>query len=109
MKYPGFFIALVAATAVAHPVYDEPDHGSQNRLLSDAILERQSCSGPVATNPSTWWRAAIQHNGTTPLSTDPTFEYYRTAVQYGADPTGVNDSSSAFNFAINGRCGTLLS
>jgi glucan 1,3-beta-glucosidase len=56
----------------------------------------------VTSKPSEWWRAAIKHNGTTPLSTDPTFKYYRTAVEYGADNTGVKDASDAFNAAING-------
>ncbi|KAL8392079.1 hypothetical protein RB595_002325 [Gaeumannomyces hyphopodioides] len=62
---------------------------------------QQQCSGPVASNPSTWWRAQIGHNGTAPTSTDPTFQYYRTVVQYGADNTGAGDASDAFNFAIN--------
>ncbi|KLU86756.1 hypothetical protein MAPG_05766, partial [Magnaporthiopsis poae ATCC 64411] len=63
--------------------------------------QQQQCSGPVAGNPSSWWRAQIGHNGTTPYSTDSTFQYYRTVVQYGADNTGTRDASDGFNFAIN--------
>lgn len=100
MKLLGVLSALLAVSAVAHPVID--DQLDLESLDDHAFHARQSCSGPVASNPSTWWRANIQHNGTAPMSTDPTFQYYRTAVQYGADPTGVNDSSSFFNFAING-------
>ncbi|KAF5486932.1 Glucan endo-1,3-beta-glucosidase [Colletotrichum siamense] len=65
-----------------------------------SLETRQSCSGPVETSPQAWWRAAIGHNGTAPTSTDSTFQYYRTVVQYGADNTGVQDSSDAFNWAI---------
>ncbi|EFQ29041.1 hypothetical protein CGRA01v4_11404 [Colletotrichum graminicola] len=68
--------------------------------VAQPLESRQTCSGPVESNPSTWWRAAIGHNGTAPTSTDSTYQYYRTAVQYGADNTGVQDSSDAFNFAI---------
>ncbi|KAK2035873.1 pectin lyase-like protein [Colletotrichum somersetense] len=82
-------LAVLGIGAVAHP---HAPHG--------ALDSRQTCSGPVESNPSTWWRAAISHNGTTPTSTDSTYQYYRTAVQYGADNTGVQDSSDAFNFAI---------
>ncbi|KAK3360165.1 pectate lyase superfamily protein-domain-containing protein [Lasiosphaeria hispida] len=61
---------------------------------------RQSCTGPTAGSPPTWWRAEMEHDGTAPSSTDPTYQYHRTVVQYGADNTGVNDSSPAFNLAI---------
>ncbi|KAK3685711.1 pectate lyase superfamily protein-domain-containing protein [Podospora appendiculata] len=72
--------------------------GSMNQVID----ERQSCSGPLITGtPTSWWRAQIKHNGTTPYSSDSTFQYYRTAVQYGADSTGVRDSSDALNSAIN--------
>ncbi|KAK4153611.1 glucan 1,3-beta-glucosidase [Chaetomidium leptoderma] len=65
------------------------------------IQKRKSCQGPTAGNPQTWWRAQIGHNGTTPYAADSTFEYYRTAVQYGADSSGKEDSSDAFNAAID--------
>ena len=67
------------------------------------VQERQSCQGPTAENPQVWWRAQIGHNGTTPYAADSSFEYYRTAVQYGADNSGKNDSSNAFNHAIEGE------
>ncbi len=67
------------------------------------VQERQSCQGPTAGNPQVWWRAQIGHNGTTPYAADSSFEYYRTAVQYGADNSGKNDSSNAFNHAIEGE------
>ncbi|KAK3988327.1 glucan 1,3-beta-glucosidase [Cladorrhinum sp. PSN332] len=54
--------------------------------------------------PSKWWRSQIAHNGTTPYASDPTtYQYYRTAVEFGADPTGVKDSSEAFNLAITSQ------
>ncbi|KAI0134383.1 pectate lyase superfamily protein-domain-containing protein [Xylariales sp. AK1849] len=65
------------------------------------LATRETCSGPVESSPTTWWRAAIGHNGTTPTAEDKTYQYYRTAVQYGADNTGAEDSSDAFNHAIN--------
>ncbi len=67
------------------------------------IQERTSCQGPSAGNPKEWWRAQIGHNGTTPYAADSTFQYYRTAVQYGADSSGKKDSSDAFNHAIDGE------
>lgn len=69
-----------------------------------SIQERESCQGPTSGNPKIWWRAQIKHNGTTPSAADKTFDYYRTAVQYGADSSGKEDSSDAFNHAINGEC-----
>ena len=62
-----------------------------------------SCTGPVASNPSTFWREEITHNGIAPLVSDTTYEVYRTAVQWGADNTGVNDASGAINAAIIGE------
>lgn len=62
-----------------------------------------SCSGPVASNPTTFWREEINHNGIAPLVTDTTYLVYRTAVQWGADNTGVNDASGAINAAIIGE------
>ncbi|KAK6217374.1 exo-beta-1 [Colletotrichum tabaci] len=90
MKLLALLVAL-GIGAVAHP---------QPNDAASTLESRQTCSGPIESNPSTWWRAAIDHNGTAPTSSDPTFQYYRTAVQYGADNTGVRDSSDAFNFAI---------
>ncbi|KAJ4306229.1 hypothetical protein N0V88_001027 [Collariella sp. IMI 366227] len=39
--------------------------------------------------------------GQPPYAADSTYQYYRTAIQYGADSTGKNDSSDAINNAIN--------
>lgn len=92
-------LALLGIGA-AHPHQQHP----HDAAAAAAVLgsRQQACSGPVESNPSTWWRAAIGHNGTAPTSTDSTYQYYRTAVQYGADNTGVQDSSDAFNSAIEG-------
>ncbi|KAK1445323.1 hypothetical protein CCUS01_12649 [Colletotrichum cuscutae] len=92
-------LALLGLGA-AHPHQQHPHdaHAAAAAVVLDS--RQQTCSGPVESNPSTWWRAAIGHNGTAPTSTDSTYQYYRTAVQYGADNTGIQDSSDAFNFAI---------
>ncbi len=94
---------LVIAASSPSPLHQQSDPLLQNQA---AILhprqQQPSCSGPVAGQPRKWWRAEIKHNGTTPLSTDSTFNYYRDVVQYGADNTGVKDSSDAFNAAIDG-------
>ncbi|KAK0616110.1 pectate lyase superfamily protein-domain-containing protein [Bombardia bombarda] len=89
-------LVLVSASVAAHGA----DHGNNVMMHK----RQQSCSnGLVASdvNPTAWWRAQIDHDGSTPYSSDPTFQYYRTAVQYGADRTGTNDSSEAFNSAID--------
>jgi glucan 1,3-beta-glucosidase len=94
-------LLLSATTAVfAHPFSE--DVFPKVDGLEQHLQARQACSGPVESNPTTWWRAAIGHNGTTPTSTDSSFQYYRTVVQYGADNTGTNDAAGAFNFAIEG-------
>jgi glucan 1,3-beta-glucosidase len=73
-------------------------------LPEPSLIEgRASCQGPSTGNPKVWWRVQIGHNGTTPYAADPTFQYYRSAVQYGADSSGKNDSSDAFNHAIDGK------
>ncbi|KAK3328017.1 pectate lyase superfamily protein-domain-containing protein [Cercophora scortea] len=93
MKLVHLLAALWAIKVAAHQLASGVDQ---------VVHERQSCSGPIVTGtPATWWRAQIKHNGTTPYSSDSTFQYYRTAVQYGADNTGAKDSSDAFNSAIN--------
>ncbi|GKT91010.1 exo-beta-1,4-gluconase [Colletotrichum tofieldiae] len=95
MKLLPLLAVLGIGAVAAHP------HSHDVRDVDASTLEsRQTCSGPVESSPSTWWRAAIGHNGTAPTSSDSTFQYYRTAVQYGADNTGVKDSSDAFNLAI---------
>ncbi|KAK1754506.1 glucan 1,3-beta-glucosidase [Echria macrotheca] len=85
-------VALLATGTLArlHPIL--PVREPQNH---------QSCSGPTAGAPAKWWRAEIDHNGTTPYSTDSSFQYYRNVLRYGADNTGTKDSSGAFNDAIN--------
>src|SRR6185295_3727355 len=86
-------VALLTTTARATPTL-----GSFiSELPQDQTIERRACSGPVAGSPKTWWRAAIEHNGTTPYSVDATYQYYRSVVEYGADATGRNDSSDALN------------
>lgn len=91
MRAPFVFAASLVASA------------AQQFPGSPLIHERQSCQGPVTGNPQTWWRSQIGRNGTTPYAADSTFQYYRTALQYGADPSGIEDSSDAFNHAIDGR------
>jgi hypothetical protein len=106
MKNLSILSTLLVAVATTHPVVEEAP--LKLEALDGHLSTRQTCSGPVASNPTTWWRAAIGHNGTTPMSTDSTYQYYRTATTYGADNTGVNDAADAFNFAITGRIHTWL-
>ncbi|KAK4222981.1 glucan 1,3-beta-glucosidase [Podospora fimiseda] len=71
---------------------------------SSQLLEPRQSSCLTPTNPSKWWRSQISpRNGSTPLASDSTYQYYRTPIQFGADPTGVNDSSLAFNLAITSQ------
>lgn len=111
MRPSNLFGALLVATATAVAGAHQPNEavGFAHDLVEETIEARQACSGPVESTPTTWWRAAIDHNGTTPTASDTTFQYYRTAVQYGADNTGVEDSSDSFNLAINGWCNSTHS
>ncbi|ORY68799.1 pectate lyase superfamily protein-domain-containing protein [Pseudomassariella vexata] len=83
------------AVVLAHPPSEHPTP------FESLNTRETSCSGPVESSPKTWWRAAIQYNGTTPTAVDETFQYYRTVIQYGADNTGVENATEGFNFAIN--------
>lgn len=78
-------------------------HGIDAKVPEERRIAQRACSGPSESSPTTWWRAAIDHNGTAPTAEDTTYQYYRTAVQYGADNTGIEDSSAAFVSAINGQ------
>ncbi|KAK4141281.1 glucan 1,3-beta-glucosidase [Dichotomopilus funicola] len=89
-----FLAAVLAACVTAQQqLWSSPEQTSPQK--------RDSCDGPSAGSPKTWWRSEISHNGTTPHAADTTYEYYRDVVKYGADPTGQEDSSEAFNRAIN--------
>jgi len=71
-------------------------------MYAHRVSARDSCpSSLTPTNPKTWWRAEIAHNGTTPFSSDGSYQYYRKLSQYGADPSGNTDASDAFNKAIS--------
>ncbi|KAL2137570.1 hypothetical protein VTI28DRAFT_9036 [Corynascus sepedonium] len=89
MKAPFVFAIFIAVCVTA-------------QLPASALVEpRRSCQGPTPGSPQAWWRARIAHNGTTPTAADSTYKYYRTVVKYGADSSGKEDSSDAFNHAIN--------
>lgn len=94
MHAVNLFAALFAVSVAAQP------QAEGVKIAQDALRAR---SGPVASNPSTWWRAAIKHDGKTPTAEDVTYQYYRTVVDYGADNTGVQNATAAFNFAIDGE------
>jgi len=96
MRAPYSLAATFLVAASAHAARQP------QKLSGTEINQRQSCPGPISGPPKTWWRAEIDHNGTTPSSTDPAFQYYRNVLLYGADNTGVKDSSRAFNDAVNG-------
>jgi len=74
-----------------------------NAVARQHLISRDECPGAASAPPKTWWRAEIQHNGTTTYSTDPSYKYYRTVLDYGADKTGQKDASGAFNEAIKGE------
>ncbi|KAK4217156.1 pectate lyase superfamily protein-domain-containing protein [Rhypophila decipiens] len=82
-----------------------PGFSSNDEILQAKFLEKRepACSGTLTPkeNITKWWRAEIQHNGSTPYSGDPNYKYYRSVLEYGADPTGQKDSSDAFNDAIS--------
>ncbi|KXX74005.1 Glucan 1,3-beta-glucosidase [Madurella mycetomatis] len=90
MRAPLLLAAALLAASAAQRIPNSPQAHA-----------RQTCQGPVVGSPQTWWRAQIGHNGTTPYAADSTFQYYRTVVQYGADSSGAEDSSDAFNHAID--------
>ena len=95
--------STVIITAILAPFSSASSSSSSPELPLLLTPRQSSCSqtaGPNPSNPSRWWRSEIAHNGTTPYSSDPTYQYYRTVIQFGADPSGVKDSSQAFNSAI---------
>lgn len=64
-----------------------------------------SCSGPVATNPGTFWYEQITHNGISPFINDgaswPVFRDVKTT--YGAAGDGVTDDADHIQNAILGK------
>lgn len=92
-RYP-----LIHALLLAESVTGDPQ-----RFSGPGIQQRQSCPAPGVGSPKTWWRAEIAHDGVTPYSTDLAFQYYRNVLSYGADNTGIKDSSKAFNEAVHGE------
>ncbi|KAK0613427.1 pectate lyase superfamily protein-domain-containing protein [Immersiella caudata] len=85
--------------------------GNLQQSAEAEIHRREACPAPAAGAPKMWWRAEVAHNGVTPYSTDSAYQYYRNMLSYGADDTGVNDSSKAFNDAVHAwqRAGNTVS
>ncbi|KAH8893181.1 pectin lyase-like protein [Thozetella sp. PMI_491] len=101
MRGISWIAALLGATAAAQSIRENGPAGIETVEKQFVRRQEQNCTGLTEGTPSTWWRASIGHNGTTPYASDSSYQYYRTAVQYGADPTGKNDSSDAINWAIS--------
>ncbi|KAI0457369.1 pectate lyase superfamily protein-domain-containing protein [Xylaria acuta] len=73
--------------------------------VSNATL---SSPTPVAKRAGTFWMEGIAHKGTVPWGNDASYKVFRHVVNdYGADPTGVKDSTQAIQRAIDDgkRCG----
>ncbi|KAI8950578.1 pectate lyase superfamily protein-domain-containing protein [Xylaria longipes] len=63
---------------------------------------------PLAKRAGTFWMESIAHKGTVPWGNDASYKVFRHVVNdYGADPTGVRDSTQAIQRAIDDgkRCG----
>ncbi|TGJ81258.1 hypothetical protein E0Z10_g7506 [Xylaria hypoxylon] len=63
---------------------------------------------PIAKRAGTFWMESIARKGTVPWGNDASYKVFRNVVtDYGADPTGVRDSTAAIQKAIDDgkRCG----
>lgn len=97
MFFPNHIVSLLSPLLlIVLVIAASAEHHQQDRNQ-----QRDSCPGLTPSPDNTkWWRTEIEHNGTTPYSHDSTYKYYRNVIEYGADPSGVKDSSDAFNDAI---------
>lgn len=78
-------------------------------VSNQTLLNSQaSCSGPVTSNPSKFWREQVNHNGASPFNSDSTYKVWRNVKDYGAVGDGSTDDSGAFNFAITGNVSDQL-
>ncbi|KAH8601170.1 putative exo-beta-1,3-glucanase [Bisporella sp. PMI_857] len=81
-----------------------------------AFKAAATCSGPVTSNPATFWMDQMDHTGNARgyapfLANYFTFPTYRNVLSYGAKNDGSGDSSSAIQNALNddGRGGNRWS
>ncbi|KAI0861353.1 glycoside hydrolase family 55 protein [Xylaria cubensis] len=78
-------------------------------LEANSANVTSSTPAPVAKRAGTFWLENIAHKGTVPWGNDASYKVFRHVVNdYGADPTGVRDSTQAIQNAISDgkRCGT---
>lgn len=81
----------------------EPINSGTTKTAPRALFGRATCGGPTPSNPTTFWRTAVNHNGASPFNGDSTYQVWRDVKVYGAVGDGVTDDSAAFKFAISGR------
>lgn len=80
----------------------EPINNATTKATPKTLFAEASCGGPTASNPTTFWRELVNHNGASPFNADDTYQIWRDVKVYGAKGDGVTDDSGAFKFAISG-------
>ncbi|CAK7223423.1 hypothetical protein SBRCBS47491_005203 [Sporothrix bragantina] len=99
---PPPLLAITPDIAAAAALVAEADR-AVDIAANASIIHRTADAG---TDP--YWMETISRKGTVPWGNDPSYKVFRNVVtDYGADPTGVKDSTAAIQKAIadGNRCG----